>query len=114
MKNEIKTLKNTDRIIDSDLGRINEFYRFLTGESIPESISMGRNNKPKMSEKKAFAIIWFLQEHLSVFPDNIERCNTCGELYDTHSEGIYWETKGKFYCGVCCHLVPQNYDKGKR
>lgn len=114
MKNEIKLLKNNDNRDDSDLEKINEFYRFLTGEEMPEKITMARGHKPKMSEKKAFAIIWYLQEHLSILPDHIERCDVCGELYDKHSSGIYWETKGKNYCGACDYLVPQNYDRGRR
>lgn len=114
MYNEIKLLKNNDKREDTDLEKINEFYRFLTGEKMPETISLCRGHAPKMSEKKAFAIIWYLQEHLSIFPDTIEKCSVCGELYDTGSEGIYWETKGRFYCGGCCDVVPYNYDRGRR
>lgn len=114
MDNEIKLLKNNDKREDSDLEKLNEFYRFLTGEEMPEKISIGRGHAPKMSEKKAFSIIWYLQEHLSIFPDTIERCSVCGELFDTNSEGIYWETKGKHYCEGCCDIVPYNYDRGRR
>jgi len=111
---KIQLLKNNDNRTDSDLDKINELYRFLTGEEMPETISIGRGSKPKMSEKKAFTIIWYLQEHLSILPDNIERCDICGNLYNQSSEGIYWETKGKNYCGYCDYLVPQNYDRGTR
>ena len=114
MHNEIKLLKNNDKRTDSDLEKVREFYRFLTGEEMPEKISIGRGRAPKMSEKKAFSIIWYLQEHLSIFPDTIEICSVCGELFDTNSEGIYWETKGKHYCGGCCDVVPYNYDRGRR
>lgn len=113
-ESEIQLFKNNDKRTDSDLDKINEFYRFLTGEEMPDTISVNLGRKPKMSEKKAFVIIWYLQEHLSIFPDHIERCDTCGGLFDTNSEGIYWETKGKHYCGGCDYLVPQNYDRGKR
>ncbi len=51
---------------------------------------------------------------MRVLPDNIEKCDNCKELFDSNSEGIYWETKGKHYCGGCCDLVPYNYDRGKR
>jgi len=114
MYNEIKLLKNNDKRTDSDIEKVREFYRFLTGEEMPEKISMGRGYAPKMSEKKAFSIIWYLQEHLSIFPDTIERCSVCGELFDTNSEGLYWETKGKHYCNGCCDIVPYNYDRGLR
>lgn len=114
MNNEIKLLRNNDNRTDSDIEKVREFYRFLTGEEMPEKISMGRGHAPKMSEKKAFSIIWYLQEYLSVFPDTIERCNSCGELYDSNREGIYWETKGKHFCGGCCDQVPYNYDRGRK
>lgn len=113
MENEIKLLKNNDERTDSDLDKIKEFYRFLTGDKIPKTIRLGRGHAPKMSEKKAFAIIWYLQEHLSILPESIERCSVCGELFDSNSEGIYWESKGKHYCGGCDDLVPMNYDRGK-
>lgn len=114
MHDEIQLLKNNDKRTDTDIEKVREFYRFLIGEEIPSNISIQSGRRPKMSEKKAFSIIWYLQEHLSVFPDHIERCDICGSLYDTDSEGIYWETKGKFYCGGCCDQVPQNYDRGRR
>lgn len=109
----IKLRKNNDDRTDTDLEWVDEFYRFLQGD-IPKNISIGRGHKPKMSQKKANTIIWYLQEHFPILPENIERCDTCGELFDRHSSGIYWETKGKHYCGGCDYLVPENYDKGKR
>ena len=114
MDNEIKLLKNNDKRTDSDVEKLTEFYRFLTGEEMPKSISMSKGHAPKMTEKKAMSIIWYLQEHLSVFPDTIERCNSCGDLYDSNSEGIYWETKWKHFCGGCCDQVPCNYDRGRK
>ena len=113
MENEIKLLKNNDKRADSDLEWIQDFYMFLQGE-VPETISLRRNSIVKLSKQKAFTIIWYLQEHFSVFPDTIEQCSQCGELYDSESEGIYWGTKGKHYCGGCCDVVPYNYDRGRR
>jgi len=97
----------------TDLEWIDEFYKFLKGE-VPEGIHIRRCNKPELSHKKAKTIIWYLQEHMRILPDNIEKCHNCKEFFDTHSEGIYWETKGKNYCGGCSDLVPENYDRGKR
>jgi len=96
----------------NDLEWIDEFYCYLQGEKI-ENVG---NDKPfiKLSQKKAFHIIWFLQEHLRILPDNIERCSICGELYDSNSSGLYWETKGKFYCNSCSDQVPYNYDRRKK
>jgi len=89
-------LKNNENKELSDLEWIEEFYEFLQGE-IPEGIHLLRGHKPQLSQKKAFAIIWYLQEHFSILPDHIERCDNCGSLFDQDGEGIYWETKGKHF-----------------
>jgi len=98
----------------TDLEWLGEFYNFLQGEDVPKEIFLKKSHIPKMSKKKAMSIIWYLQEHLRILPDYIEQCSVCGSLYNSWSEGIYWETKGKFFCGACDYLVPENYDKGKR
>lgn len=113
MENEIKLLKNNNNRTDTDIEWIEEFYYFLQGE-MPEGMHLGKGYKPKMTSKKAFAIIWYLQEHFSILPDHIEKCDSCDCLYDGWSEGLYWETKVKHYCGACEHIVPENYDRGKR
>lgn len=100
MKQEIKLLKNNDNKKVDDLERIDEFYRFLQG-NVPDGIRLKRGHKPKLSEKKAFAIIWYLQEHLPILPDMIERCDKCGELYDSYSSGYHSEKKGKCFCDGC-------------
>lgn len=110
---KIHLLKNNDNIDLSDLEWITEFYYFLQGE-VPGSINMVRGHNPKMSAKKAMSIIWYLQEHFPLLPDNLEKCSNCDALFDTHSSGIYWETKGKHFCDGCMHLVPVNYDRGKK
>lgn len=109
----MKLLKNNQERDWTAFEWINEFYEFLQGE-IPESIHFRRGHKPKLSPKKAYAVIYYLQEHFPLLPDNIEICSNCGCLFDTESEGLYWETKGKHYCDGCEHLVPENYDRGKK
>lgn len=108
---QIKLIKNNQHRSDSDIEWINEFYEFLQGE-YPKCMTL--KHQPKLSQKKAFSIIYYLQEHFPVLPDNIEKCDTCGELYESDKEGIYWETKGKNYCGGCCYVVPYNYDRGRK
>ncbi len=98
--NEIKLLKNNDKREDTDLEWVTEFYEFLQG-NIPEKITLGRGHNPKLSKKKAFAIIWYLQEHFPVFTDRIEKCSVCDDLYDGWSGGHYSEKQGKHYCGSC-------------
>lgn len=89
--------------------QVNELYEFLQGVN-PEQVCMGKYNHPKMSDKKAFNVIWFLQEHLRIIPSKFERCTTCGSLYNSEAEGHYNDEKypGKFYCGGCDHLAPND------
>lgn len=112
----MKLLKNSNkRTKDStDMDWVKEFYEFLKGEKLPKEIQIMRGHQPKMSAKKAFTIIWYLQEHFCVLPDTIEKCDVCDKLYNTNEEGLYWETKGKHYCGSCDYVVPNNYDKGRK
>jgi hypothetical protein len=113
MKNEINLLKNNDNRDDSDEEWIEEFYNFLQGDC-PDSISLPRGHQPKLTPKKAMTIIWYLQEHFPLLPDNIEKCWNCDGLFDTHSGGLYWESKGRHYCNSCQHHVPENYDNHQR
>ena len=113
MGKEITLIKNNDNREISDLAWIEEFFNFLKGEEI-EKISFCRGHKPKLNDKKAFAIIYYVQEHFPVFPDHIELCWNCGGLFDISCSGLYWESKSRHYCDVCEHLVPENYDRGKR
>jgi len=111
MSKEIQLLKNNDHRDIDDLEWLREFYQFLQGE-LPEGIHM--RLRPKLSHRQAFSVIWYLQEHFSVFPDTIEKCWSCRQLFNSASEGLYWESKGRHYCGSCNGQVPFNYDRGKR
>jgi len=109
--NEINLLKNnTDRKLD-DVDWVQEFFDFLKGQT-PEGVSFRRGHAPKISPKKAFAIIYYLQEHLPVFPDHIEMCWNCGKLFDSYLGGVYWQSKERNYCDVCGDLVPIHHDRG--
>jgi hypothetical protein len=108
METEIKLLRNNDNKDWSDLEWIDEFYRFLQGDC-PKTIKLGRGHQPKLSRKKAFAIIWYLQEHFPVFPDNVEQCSLCGELFDSDSDGDYSALEGKYYCGGCEYDAETDY-----
>lgn len=85
----------------SDLEKIQELYDFLMGEKVPEEISISKHCQPKLTPKKAFAVIWFLQEYFSVLPVNIELCDECHELFDTDNSGAYDEKTGKSLCECC-------------
>ena len=100
MNSEIKLQKNNDNRDWSDLEWIQEFHDFLQGE-IPETINISDTHKVKLTPEQSSTIIWYLQEHFPVFPDEIEMCDCCNRMYDSGSEGCYFEIEGKHYCGGC-------------
>lgn len=100
MSKKIKLLKNNDNIDRQDIEWLNVFYNYLT-------------NDIKLKKKKAFQIVYYLQEHLPVFPDHIEQCSVCGDLYDSYSAGHHSELTSKFYCSESCE-PPGLYEREER
>jgi len=113
IKFQDKNHESTHRADWDDEQWLTEFFEFLKGTA-PDGIKMGHGHQPKLSPKKAFSIIWYLQEHMRVLPDRIDQCWRCGGLFDSWREGLYWESKGRNYCGSCDHEVPENYDNNRR
>ena len=93
MSNYIKLIKNNDDRTDSDIEKVREFYNFLIEDK----------GNFKLSNTEAFAIIYYLQENLPVFPDSIEMCNSCEELFESPDNGIYLEDKGIHLCNICAY-----------
>lgn len=91
-----------------------EFYKYLQGERMPETVLISLKRSPNLTPKKAFQVIWFLQEHVRLIPDTYEQCYNCKGLFDTNESGLYWESKGRHYCDLCEYLVPDNYDNNNR
>ncbi len=111
---ELTGLSNVkEGVMIDDIEKVKELYDFLTGGT-PEGMFFNKTSKPKMSHKKAFAVIYYLQEHLNIIPDYFELCWNCRDIFNTETDGIYWKSKGRYYCGGCTHLVPGNYDNNQR
>jgi hypothetical protein len=105
-KKEIKLIKNNQNRDWEDIEWVREFYEFLQG-NVPEGIQLGKGGGPRLSKKKAFSVIWYLQEHFPLLPDQIEQCSVCGDLYNSYSEGYYSDVNEKGYCSGCDHLAPK-------
>ena len=94
--------------------KIDILYRFLMGD-IPEGVIC---KAPKLSPKKAFTVIWFLQEVICCLPDSIEQCDGCKNLFDSESEGyclddqyiLNGRTLPKKYWGHWCDSCRPNVD----
>ncbi|MFH1634880.1 MAG: hypothetical protein ABIG63_12865 [Chloroflexota bacterium] len=68
------------------LEKVEELMDMLTDNCLPEGMRI--KHQPQLSRKQAFSIVWFLQEHMGVLPDNIEMCGICGNLFDADSGGF--------------------------
>jgi hypothetical protein len=84
--------------------RMQELHAFLVDGSLPEGVEM--SGWVPLDRDQAESVIWFLQEITGVLPDNFEMCNECGNVMDTHAEGLYVEDVGHF-CEDCQHLAPK-------
>jgi hypothetical protein len=113
--NEIKLIKSDKHTEGkTDLDLMEKFYDFLRGQDKKNGTYYNIKNAPKLSDGKAFSVIWYLQEILPVLGDHIEQCWNCKNLFDTREGGLYWKSKGRHYCDGCEYLVPENYDNCKR
>ena len=72
-----------------EITQIQELMDMLTGKRLPKGMSIPDDERPHLSPKQAFAVVWFLQEQTLVLPDNFEQCHVCLEVFDAHSEGHY-------------------------
>jgi hypothetical protein len=82
---------------ETSLELIEEFFDFLKGKC-PDQIDC--KDLPNLNSEQAFAVIYYLQEHLPVFPDTIEKCDRCGELFDLFYSGTHCDICGNL-CGGC-------------
>lgn len=107
MSNKIKhQYVRDDEKSKRDIDWLREFYGFLQGDV---SEGMHISEEIKLSPRQAFSIIYYLRERLRVFPDNIERCSVCNDLYDSDCEGEYSELEEKHYCGGCEYSSEATY-----
>lgn len=95
----------------SDLEWVEELYAYLQNNELDKDAGIPNKSGIELSPEKAFKVIWFLQEHLRVIPDTIERCECCDELYDTNCSGLHIENPYQgmhFFCDSCMGRVPEN------
>ena len=67
---------------------IKQLFGFLQGE-VPEGYEIKDSHVPHLSPDQAWTVVWYMQELHYQLSDAIERCDVCGELFDTDSEGAY-------------------------
>ncbi len=94
------------------LDRVQELYGFLQGE-VPEGYKIRPRRVPRLTADQAWTVVWYVQEMHWKVPDYIERCNVCGELFNTRCEGGYTENGPPFHlCDSCEHLEGEGKTDG--
>lgn len=74
----------------TQLERTEELFEFLQGR-IPEGYSIPAQEIPRLDADQAWTVVWYLGNRYWQVPDFIERCDVCGELYDSEREGRFRE-----------------------
>ncbi len=73
------------------LKQVEKFMSLLTGKYLPKHWTT--DNVPKMTQREAFTVVYYLQEFLRVLPDRYEQCCICMEMYDSECDGFTIDTE---------------------
>ena len=83
------------------LDRVQELFDFLQGV-VPDGHEIAAELVPHLSPDQAWTVVWFLGNCYWQIPDHIERCDVCGELFDSHAAGGYVEDGPPYhFCEPC-------------
>ena len=86
----------------NDLDRANELFAFLQGD-VPKGFVL--HNVPKLDAPTAATVLYVLSAHFKGWcvPDSIERCDVCGDLYDSDEGGktLNFGEKPYYFCDDC-------------
>ena len=87
---------------EKDVEKVRELFEVLQGR-FPEGYTMKDEAVPKLTPDQAETVIWYLGNLHWQVPDHVERCDVCGEWYNTWSEGETndHEPGPVFSCGNC-------------
>lgn len=90
--------------------QMQKLFKYLTGESDDVETQL------ELTPKQAFGLIYFMQEHLEILPQNYELCESCECLINVDYGGCFADDdaiesdfhfrpevieKGGFYCDSC-------------
>ncbi len=86
----------------TDLERTEELFAFLQGV-VPDGYQIPDTKVPQLNEEQAWTVIWYLGNLYWRVTDHVERCDVCGDLYDSESEGTCFDSGGPPYhfCDAC-------------
>lgn len=71
---------------DKDLAMTQKLFAFLQGKE-KDGCTIKREEMPRLTAEQAWTVIWWLGNQYWQVTDCVERCDVCGELYDTSQGG---------------------------
>jgi hypothetical protein len=83
-----------------DEQEVDDLFKYLQG-IVPDRVHVPEAELACLDKKQAFAVIYFLQEHLHLIADKWEQCSVCLDLYDSNEDGYYVEADFAHYCEGC-------------
>jgi len=108
---------------EKDLENTRKLFDFLQG-NLPDGYIVSPSHMPKLTPDQAATVIWYLGNQYWQVTDHVERCDVCGEWYNTWSEGetIDCAPPPIFFCGNCRdgeaaqrkRRIERGLDKSKR
>ena len=107
----------SDERLKSDLEVAQELFEFLQGK-IPDGCKIAESAVPKLTPDQAYTVLWWLGSGYIQISDYINRCDICGDLYDSNDSGWCFDF-GKspiFFCDACENTpeFAKKYKKAKR
>jgi len=76
-------------------------FDFLRGR-VPDGYKLAEHRVPHLTPDQAWCVVWYVQELHMQLSDAIERCDVCGDLFDSNREGGYAEDGPPWhFCEAC-------------
>ena len=71
---------------EKDLAKTQELFAFLQG-TVPEGTIIAPGHVPNLTPDQAWTVVWFLGNQYWQVTDRIDRCEVCGDLYNSACGG---------------------------
>jgi len=81
---------------------VEQLYEFLQG-TVPAGYRIVPERVPKLTADQAWTVILYVQELRLQLSDEIDRCDVCGDIYDSRAEGtcLDYGDSPYHFCGAC-------------
>ena len=90
------------------LDLVTDLTAFLTGQPVAGIALTDSTLQPRLTQAQADTVVWYLANLYTSIPDHILRCDQCGQLYDSHQEGRFFDhgRPPHSFCHSCLDSAP--------